>query len=101
MRNTVGGILAVGGAALVVAASAMTGGKPWLALGAVVLLIGVLVLTPLLFRPAIAAAGLLLRRFGIVGRLAGQNAVRNPRRSAATASALTIGLTLIARANTN
>ena len=31
VRNTVGGILAVGGAALVVAASGMTGGKPgWL-----------------------------------------------------------------------
>jgi putative ABC transport system permease protein len=96
VRNTVGGILAVGGAALVVAASGMTGGKPWLALGAVVLLVGVLVLTPLLSRPAITATGPLLRRFGVVGRLAGQNAVRNPRRSAATASALTIGLTLIA-----
>ena len=35
------------------------------------------------------------RAFGTVGRLAGQNALRNPRRTAATASALMIGLTLV------
>ena len=33
--------------------------------------------------------------FGVSGKLARQNAVRNPRRTAATASALMIGLTLI------
>ncbi|MEW2036538.1 ABC transporter permease, partial [Streptomyces sp. NPDC005534] len=36
-----------------------------------------------------------LRIFGISGKLARQNSVRNPRRTAATASALMIGLTLI------
>lgn len=58
-------------------------------------MIGVFVLTPLLSRPLIAAAGPVLRVFGISGKLARQNAVRNPRRTAATASALMIGLTLI------
>ena len=33
--------------------------------------------------------------FGVAGKLAGQNAVRNPRRTGATASALAIGLTLV------
>ena len=39
--------------------------------------------------------GPVLRLFGVAGKLARQNAVRNPRRTAATASALMIGLTLI------
>ncbi len=37
----------------------------------------------------------MLRFFGVSGKLARQNSVRNPRRTAATASALMIGLTLI------
>jgi len=44
----------------------------------------------------IALARPLLRRlFGVSGKLAAQNAVRNPRRTGATASALAIGLTLV------
>src|SRR5262249_11919372 len=46
-------------------------------------------------RPLIAAAAPVLRVFGVSGKLARQNSVRNPRRTAATASALMIGLTLI------
>jgi putative ABC transport system permease protein len=95
VRNTAGALLAATGAALVVAATAMVDGRVWLALGAVLLVVGVITLTPLLSRPVIAAAGPALRRFGISGTLAGQNALRDPRRTAATASALTIGLTLI------
>ncbi|MFJ4188303.1 ABC transporter permease [Kitasatospora sp. NPDC089509] len=55
-----------------------------------------LVLMPLLSRPVVAAVGPVYRRlFGISGRLARQNAARNPRRTAATASALTVGVMLI------
>lgn len=95
-RNITGAVLAVAGAVLVTAATTMAGGEPWLGLGAALLLTGVFVLTPLLSRPIIAAAAPVLRRFGVVGKLARQNAERNPRRTAATASALTVGLTLIA-----
>ncbi|GHF64036.1 ABC transporter [Streptomyces mashuensis] len=91
VRNTIGGVLAAAGAAL----TAVTSDKAMMGLGAAVLVIGVFVLTPLLSRPVIAAAAPLLRGFGISGKLARQNAVRNPRRTAATASALMIGLTLI------
>ncbi|WP_030563735.1 ABC transporter permease [Streptomyces aureocirculatus] len=63
--------------------------------GAAVILVGVIVLTPLLSRPFIAAAGPLLKPFGVTGKLARLNSVRNPRRTASTASALMIGLTLI------
>ncbi|MGI5338362.1 ABC transporter permease [Streptomyces sp. CA-181903] len=91
VRNTIGALLTAAGAAISVAA----GDEKGLGLGAGLLLIGVFVLTPLLSRPLIAAAGPVLRRFGMPGKLAGQNAVRNPRRTAATAAALMIGLTLI------
>ncbi|MEU8828590.1 ABC transporter permease [Streptomyces sp. NPDC048636] len=96
VRNTIGAILAAAGVALVVAGAGMgSDGKGYMGLGAAVLVIGVFVLTPLLSRPLIAAAAPLLRVFGMPGKLARQNAVRNPRRTAATASALMVGLTLI------
>ncbi|MEV0277656.1 FtsX-like permease family protein [Streptomyces sp. NPDC050610] len=96
VRNTIGALFSGAGIAAVIGATGMgSDGKGVLGLGAGLLLIGVFVLTPLLSRPLIAAAGPVLRAFGISGKLARQNAVRNPRRTAATASALMIGLTLI------
>ncbi|MFC0601382.1 ABC transporter permease [Streptomyces palmae] len=95
VRNTIGALFAGAGITAVLAGTTMEDGKGVMGLGAVVLLIGVFVLTPLLSRPIIAAADPLLRVFGMPGKLARQNAVRNPRRTAATASALMVGLTLI------
>lgn len=97
VRNTIGALLAGAGVATVLYATTMDGsdGQAPMGVGAVLLIIGVFVLTPLLSRPLIAAAAPLLRVFGISGKLARQNSVRNPRRTAATASALMIGLTLI------
>ncbi|MCL6673108.1 ABC transporter permease [Streptomyces panaciradicis] len=97
LRNTLGALFAAAGVAVVLAATTMDGsdGQAPMGLGAVLLIIGVFILTPLLSRPLIAAAAPLLRVFGVAGKLARQNSVRNPRRTAATASALMIGLTLI------
>ncbi|WP_411129480.1 ABC transporter permease [Streptomyces sp. x-19] len=98
VRNTIGALLAGGGAAAVLTATGMSysgSARATMGIGVGLLLIGVLVLTPLLSRPLIALASPVLRLFGISGVLARQNAVRNPRRTAATASALTIGLMLI------
>ncbi|WP_369235752.1 ABC transporter permease [Streptomyces sp. R21] len=97
VRNTIGALFAAVGVAVVLYATTMDGsdGQAPMGLGAVLLIIGVFVLTPLLSRPLIAAAAPLLRVFGVSGKLARQNSVRNPRRTAATASALMIGLTLI------
>ena len=65
-------------------------------LGSALALGGVIVLAPLLSRPLIALAGKVTTPFfGVGGKLAEQNALRNPRRTAATASALMIGLALI------
>ncbi|MCE4944447.1 MULTISPECIES: ABC transporter permease [Streptomyces] len=95
VRNTIGALFAGAGTAAVLVATGMSDGKTTMGAGAALLLIGVFVLTPLLSRPLIALASPVLRLFGISGVLARQNAVRNPRRTAATASALMIGLTLI------
>ncbi|MEW2134906.1 ABC transporter permease [Streptomyces sp. NPDC005435] len=97
VRNTLGALFAGAGIAVVLVARTMNAdsGQGMMGLGAVLLIIGVFVLTPLLSRPLIAAAAPVLRMFGISGKLARQNSVRNPRRTAATASALMIGLTLI------
>ncbi|GAB2790761.1 ABC transporter permease [Streptomyces chlorus] len=97
LRNTLGTLFSGAGIAVVLAATTMSGtdGQAPMGLGAVLLIIGVFILTPLLSRPLIAAAAPVLRVFGVSGKLARQNSVRNPRRTAATASALMIGLTLI------
>ncbi|TCR20963.1 FtsX-like permease family protein [Streptomyces sp. BK205] len=97
LRNTLGALFSGAGVAVILAATTMDGsdGQAPMGLGAVLLIIGVFILTPLLSRPLIAAAVPLMRVFGISGKLARQNSVRNPRRTAATASALMIGLTLI------
>jgi putative ABC transport system permease protein len=97
LRNTLGALFSGAGVAVVLAARTMEGsdGQAPMGIGAVLLIIGVFILTPLLSRPMIAAAAPVLRGFGIAGKLARQNSVRNPRRTAATASALMIGLTLI------
>ncbi|MEV8597645.1 FtsX-like permease family protein [Streptomyces sp. NPDC052012] len=97
LRNTLGALFSAAGVAVILAATTMDGsdGQAPMGLGAVLLIIGVFILTPLLSRPLIAAAAPVLRAFGVSGKLARQNSVRNPRRTAATASALMIGLTLI------
>ncbi|WP_060887876.1 ABC transporter permease [Streptomyces caniscabiei] len=98
IRNLLGGIITLLGAATVVAGAGAGGseGRALVGFGALLAVTGVLVLIPLLSRPVIAVVQPLLRAgFGVSGKLAGQNAVRSPRRTGATASALAIGLTLV------
>ena len=65
-------------------------------LGALGLFVGVALLAPRLVGPLAAVVGAPSQRFGgAAGRLARENAVRNPSRTAATAAALMIGLTLV------
>ncbi|MGN7248592.1 ABC transporter permease [Janibacter anophelis] len=69
----------------------------WIGAGIVGLVLGTAFLAPFVGRPLIAALGWVYRKvFGSVGRMAEQNSVRNPGRTAATASALMIGMTLVA-----
>lgn len=68
----------------------------WLvALGALLLFFGVVVLLATFARPFAGGLGRPLGAIGITGTLARGNAMRNPRRTAATASALVVGLALV------
>jgi putative ABC transport system permease protein len=67
-----------------------------LGLGVVVMMFGVALLAPVLVRPLARSIGAPLQRFqGLPGRLARENAERQPQRTAITASALMIGLALV------
>ncbi|MER7909267.1 FtsX-like permease family protein [Streptomyces sp. NPDC096068] len=98
LRNSVGAAFTALGVVLIVLGAGRGGdeGRMLIAGGAFLTLIGVIVLIPMLSRPVIALIRpLFVGLFGISGKLAGLNAVRNPRRTGATASALAIGLTLV------
>lgn len=98
VRTVVGVVFAVLGGALLVLGSQGTGGSAaaTVGAGAAVLILAVLLGSPALSRPVVGALGAVFARpFGAVGRLARTNAVRNPRRTAATAFALTLGLMLV------
>lgn len=88
--------VAIGAGVVLFGAGPRSSGLAKVALGAAFTAVGLLFLLPLLSRPVIAlAAPLLIRLFRSPGKLARLNAVRNPRRTAATAGALAIGLTMI------
>ena len=65
-------------------------------LGAAITLIGAVVLGPVVARPVAGVLGAPFARLrGLPGSLARQNAIRNPRRTAATASALMVGVGIV------
>ncbi|MFG2338946.1 ABC transporter permease [Streptomyces yangpuensis] len=100
IRAAAGLVLLVLGAGLLVSlsgakdASAQNLQDAMLACG--VLLVSLIVLAPLLAAPVIRPLGRLTGRFGAVGHLARENALRDPRRTAATASTLMISTALVA-----
>ncbi|MDX3064639.1 MULTISPECIES: ABC transporter permease [Streptomyces] len=100
IRAGIGLVLTVSGAAALWAttqADKAGEGSLFLGLGVVLTLIGFIVIGPLLAGVVVRALGVVvLRFFGPVGRLAERNALRNPRRTGATAAALMIGLALVA-----
>ena len=70
------------------------GGLQLLGLGTLLAFIGIAMLSPLVSKPVASGVGRLFSR-RLPGRLGRENAVRNPRRTAATAAALMIGVALI------
>ncbi len=98
-RNIIGaGLLLAGIVATVagVASRSAGSGASLIGLGLVGVAAGVMMLAPMLAAWIIGPLGRVIGRpFGTVGRLARTNAIRNPRRTAATAFALTLGLLLV------
>ncbi|HEX6568583.1 MAG TPA: ABC transporter permease, partial [Acidimicrobiales bacterium] len=84
----------VGSFALGLSASGQDG-LPLIGLGAMTVVLGVFTLGPVLVGPVIRLLGAPTRLFGVTGRYARENARRNPKRTAATASALMIGVALV------
>ncbi|KOU03742.1 ABC transporter permease [Streptomyces sp. NRRL F-5755] len=64
--------------------------------GCALLIAALIVLAPLLASPVIRLTGRLTGRFGLTGHLAQRNALRDPRRTAATAATLLISTALVA-----
>ncbi|MFE2926802.1 ABC transporter permease [Streptomyces goshikiensis] len=98
VRNVLGSVISVLGLGLVMLGVSKGGdaGRMIIGSGAFFMLIGMIVLLPLLSKPVIGAVRPLLQKvFGVPGKLAAQNAVRNPRRTAVTAASLAIGLTMV------
>ncbi len=97
-RGAIGLAFAIAGIATLLSGVAGHGSQAAqkVGIGAVLVLIAVVVLAPLAAGPVVAAVGAPIRGlFGAIGVLSSENARRNPRRTAATASALMIGLALI------
>lgn len=98
-RTIVGGVVtALGAVAMLRGLFAGGGGAlPLVGVGAALVFVGVALLSPVAAKPMARAIGAPLPRIaGIAGTLSRQNAMRNPRRTAATAAALTVGLALVA-----
>jgi putative ABC transport system permease protein len=99
IRNGIGLLITGGGAAALIggaASGADAAGGLLLGLGVLVTLIGAILLGPLLAGLVIRVLGVWMPAvFGSVGTMAQRNALRNPRRTGATAAALMIGLSLV------
>lgn len=96
LRYVLGGLLFVAGVAGLAVTITQGTGIAAVGASAVVTLLGAALLAPLVTRPLLSLLGAPLSAGrGIQGQLATENALRNPRRTAATASALMIGLALV------
>lgn len=95
-RIAAGALLLAGGIAAVVAGTTGSS-QPAAIAGAVGMLVGFVVLGPVAARPTATVLGAPIAALrGVSGRLARDNARRNPRRTAATASALLVGVAVAA-----
>ncbi|MGI8329206.1 ABC transporter permease [Actinomadura scrupuli] len=99
VRAAIGTVLMLLGAGALAGGLAGSGedGASLVGLGAALVFLGIAMLSPLLSRPVTGVLGWPFARLaGTVGRMSRENTRRNPRRTAATASALMIGLALVA-----
>ena len=98
-RGVAGGVLTLLGAALIFNGlfGSASNEAVWVGIGVPLTFIGVAVLGPILAKPATRFLGTPLPAIkGMPGTLARNNAVRNPKRTSATAAALMIGVGLVA-----
>lgn len=98
-RLVVGGLLTLGGVGAFVVGLA-DGELVWVGAGALFTFLGAFVLGPTVSAPATRVLGAPLPAVrGVAGRLARENATRNPKRTARTGGALMVGVALIVTIN--
>ncbi|WP_406255805.1 ABC transporter permease [Streptomyces chartreusis] len=99
LRAILGAVIGAAGAAALVGcatASKTSSAASLLGLGVLLTLIATVIAGPLLVRPVIRVlGGAFPALFGSIGRMSQRNALRNPRRTGATAAALMVGLALV------
>jgi putative ABC transport system permease protein len=101
-RFAAGVVIAIAGAVLFAIGLITSISKPYIptGAGAALIFIGVAVMGPAIARPASWLIGWPLPKLlGTTGQLARENALRNPRRTSGTASALMIGVALVTLAS--
>ncbi|WP_031485955.1 ABC transporter permease [Streptomyces bicolor] len=99
MRAVAGSLVGAAGVAALVGcavSSQTSSAASLLGLGVLLTLIATVIAGPLLVRPVIRVlGGAFPALFGPIGRMSQRNALRNPRRTGATAAALMVGLALV------
>jgi putative ABC transport system permease protein len=95
LRGAIGVVIGGLGLTAVITGLYNGGGGKLVMAGIVAAIVGVMTLLPIAARPLASVIGRPMRLRGMPGELARQNAMRNPRRTASTAAALMIGLTLV------
>lgn len=105
-RIAIGALLTLGGATMVTAAVLVARADEdasmgaLLGYGAALLILGLLIISPIIAKPIVYLAGAPFAAFiKPLGGMARGNVIRNPRRTANTASALMIGMALVSAAS--
>jgi putative ABC transport system permease protein len=95
-RAVLGLVVVGGGAALTVMGTTASGSLGQTGLGALTMVFGMVLIGPVVARPIAGLLGAPLPRLrGISGGLARRNAMRNPRRTSSTATALLVGVAVV------
>ncbi|MFH8803267.1 ABC transporter permease [Streptomyces sp. NPDC017936] len=96
VAGAVAGALGIAALAGCAASSETASAASLLGLGVLLTLVATVIAGPLLVRPVIRVLGAAFPAlFGPIGRMSLRNALRNPRRTGATAAALMVGLALV------
>lgn len=100
-RTAIGSVAVLVGLVLLATGLGMIGDVDnqiaYVGVGALVVFLGVTIVSPAVARPVAGTIGWPVEKLrGVTGQIARANAIRNPRRTASTASALMIGVALVA-----
>ncbi|HEV7760318.1 MAG TPA: FtsX-like permease family protein [Acidimicrobiales bacterium] len=91
------GLLVIGGGAAVTVGGSSSGTLGLTGLGALAMVFGMVLVGPVVARPIAGLLGAPMARLrGVSGGLARRNAMRNPRRTSSTATALLVGVAVVA-----